>query len=447
MYFYGYIFTQIPGGWLAGRYGGRRVWGVCQAMCAICTLLTPLAARTTVYFVYTLRFILGMAAGVSFPCVHAMLGRWAPKLERSKLVAFSFAGPPIGTILTFSLSALLCAYGFDNGWGSIFYLAGAGNLVWVCVWWMGTADTPSQHKRIGSLERDYILHSIGERPDQKVKTSTPWRAIFTSGPVWAIITAHMCNNYTNYTLLTSLPTFMKEVLKFDIKRNGALSALPYLCQAVVSVCVGYVADFLRERQYLSTTKTRKILQCTSFLGTAACIGTAGFLTCEQRPLAVFVICLCLAFMGFNRSGYTVNHIDLAPRHAGVLFGITNTAATIPGMVAPLVAGALTPNRTEEEWRTVFYICSATAVLGAVLYGLLADGELQDWAAPSPIEIAIDVTHHDVTVTHEKAPLDTPKGESTLDDQAQESKGKEDWTSKRGDNEETTVDDERKLQND
>jgi len=31
------------------------------------------------------------------------------------------------------------------------------------------------------------------------------------------------------------------------------------------------------------------------------------------------------------------------RYAGVLFGITNTFATVPGMVAPIVAGALTPN--------------------------------------------------------------------------------------------------------
>lgn len=36
-------------------------------------------------------------------------------------------------------------------------------------------------------------------------------------------------------------------------------------------------------------------------------------------------------------------VCLTYRHAGVLFGITNTAATIPGMIAPLVVGALTPN--------------------------------------------------------------------------------------------------------
>ncbi|KAL8587268.1 hypothetical protein ACOMHN_045516 [Nucella lapillus] len=174
MYFYGYIFTQIPGGWLAGRYGGRRVWGWCQLISAICTLLTPLAARTHVYLTSALRFILGLAAGVTFPCVHAMLGRWAPKLERSKLVAFVFAGPPLGTILTFSLSALLCSYGFDNGWGSIFYLAGAGNVLWVVVWMWVVRDTPSEDSRITVAERDYILTSTGEKTHNKDDEVLEW---------------------------------------------------------------------------------------------------------------------------------------------------------------------------------------------------------------------------------------------------------------------------------
>ncbi|KAK7490989.1 hypothetical protein BaRGS_00017861 [Batillaria attramentaria] len=81
----------------------------------------------------------------------------------------------------------------------------------------------------------------------------------------------------------------------------------------------------------------------ALLGTAVCILPAGYMTCDQRPLAVFLLCLCLCFMALSRGGYAVNPIDLAPRHAGVLMGISNTVATIPGMTAPLVAGALTPN--------------------------------------------------------------------------------------------------------
>ena len=56
--------------------------------------------------------------------------------------------------------------------------------------------------------------------------SVPWLSIIKAPCVWACMTAHVCNNWTNYTLLTNIPTFMKEVLKFDIKsvRNKKLHA-------------------------------------------------------------------------------------------------------------------------------------------------------------------------------------------------------------------------------
>ena len=39
----------------------------------------------------------------------------------------------------------------------------------------------------------------------------------TSLPLWSIFICHMCGTWAEYTLITSLPAFMKGVLKFDIK--------------------------------------------------------------------------------------------------------------------------------------------------------------------------------------------------------------------------------------
>jgi hypothetical protein len=33
--------------------------------------------------------------------------------------------------------------------------------------------------------------------------------------------------------------------------------------------------------------------------------------------------------------------DIAPAYAGIIFGISNTFATIPGIISPYVVGALT----------------------------------------------------------------------------------------------------------
>ena len=46
---------------------------------------------------------------------------------------------------------------------------------------------------------------------------TPWKSILTSKIVYAIILTQFCSNFCTYVFLTQLPTYMREVLKFDIQ--------------------------------------------------------------------------------------------------------------------------------------------------------------------------------------------------------------------------------------
>ena len=58
-FFYGYILTQIPGGWLAERVGGKWVFGVGILMTSVFTLLTPLAAFSNVELLIVVRVLEG----------------------------------------------------------------------------------------------------------------------------------------------------------------------------------------------------------------------------------------------------------------------------------------------------------------------------------------------------------------------------------------------------
>jgi len=68
-----------------------------------------------------------------------------------------------------------------------------------------------------------------------------------------------------------------------------------------------------------------------------------YVGCEDRTIAVVLFSLALGISALNMSSYGVNHLDIAPRYAGVLKGITNSAGTIPGMLGPYVVGYLTDN--------------------------------------------------------------------------------------------------------
>lgn len=50
---------------------------------------------------------------------------------------------------------------------------------------------------------------------------------------------------------------------------------------------------------------------------------------------------------FVAVGFNVNHLDIAPRYASILMGISNGVGTLSGMVCPLIVGAMTKNKVSH----------------------------------------------------------------------------------------------------
>ena len=80
-----------------------------------------------------------------------------------------------------------------------------------------------------------------------------------------------------------------------------------------------------------------------------------YVGCDNTTLAVILFSLALSISALNMSSYNVNHLDIAPRYAGVLMGITNSIATIPGMIGPYVVGYLTDNEVRCTSLFVFSV--------------------------------------------------------------------------------------------
>lgn len=59
-FFWGYIVTQIPGGFLAARYPANRVFGSAIATSAFLNMLLPVAAKAGFQYVMLLRILQGL---------------------------------------------------------------------------------------------------------------------------------------------------------------------------------------------------------------------------------------------------------------------------------------------------------------------------------------------------------------------------------------------------
>lgn len=232
-----------------------------------------------------------------------------------------------------------------------------------------------------SDEREYIQSSLGTIVGQSTPPPTPWSDIVKSLPFWAILLAHMGYNYGYETLMTELPTYMKQVLHFSIKDNGILSALPYLAMWLFSILVSQIADWMLTTSHLTTTGVRKILNGIGQFGPAVALFAAAFTGCDKW-LTVTLLTIGVGLNGGTNSGFRVNHLDISPQFAGILMSITNCMANIVGLIAPIYAGFMIKGTPSvAKWRIVFITASGIYAFCCTFYLIFASGDRQPWDRP------------------------------------------------------------------
>jgi len=378
-YFWGYIITQVPGGFLAAKYPANRVFGTAIALSAALNILLPSAAYIHPGAFVIIRIFQGFAEGVTYPACHGIWRHWAPPIERSKLATIAFCGSYGGLVLSMPVSGVLSS---SFGWQSCFIFYGLAGVIWYVVWLWLSFEKPCMHPTISQEELIYIEESLGNVADNKITfETTPWKAIFMSMPVYAIIVANFCRSWTFYLLIVSQPKYFKDVFGMDVESSGFLGALPHLLMTMIVPLGGHFADTFRSTNRFTTTQVRKIFNCGGF-GMEAL-----FLVIMAQTSSHFIAMCCLilavGFSGFAISGFNVNHLDIAPRYASILMGISNGFGTLAGMFCPIVTEKFTHDRANkpEEWASVFELAGTIHFLGVIFYAIFASGELQEWSEP------------------------------------------------------------------
>ena len=361
-FFWGYLWPQLLGGWMSDRFGGRRVLAAGVAIWSLATLLTPPASIAFSLLIAT-RVLLGLGEGVNFPAIHSICARWVPAEERSRTISLNFSGIHLGTVTAFLVSpAIIVAC----GWHALFFLAGGLGIAWVGLWLWRTSEMPESDPEI---TREELATIIAGRPPAPPADDIPWRAILAEKAVWAIAIAHLCNNFGFYILLLWLPTYLDKTFAMTLSRVGLYSLIPWIATFIFSNIAGWLADRMMRGGYRIVT-VRRTLQNVSFVG-----GSLPLLLLPSvaSPIAaITLVTLSLACNGFGTGAFAANHLDIAPRYAGILMGISNTVATIPGIIGVAAAGFVL--RATGSFSAVFYVIAIVYWFGALGYNLWASGE-------------------------------------------------------------------------
>ncbi|CAN4125654.1 unnamed protein product [Withania somnifera] len=361
-FFWGYLLTQIVGGIWADKLGGKIVLGFGVVWWSIATVLTPLAAKLGLPFLLVVRALMGIGEGVAMPAMNNMLSKWIPVSERSRSLALVYSGMYLGSVTGLALSPILIQ---KLGWPSVFYSFGSLGSIWFALWLSKAYSSPKDDPGLSEQEKRLIMGgSISKEP----VTNIPWKLILSKAPVWALIISHFCHNWGTFILLTWMPTYYSQVLKFNLTESGLFCVLPWLTMAIFANLGGWIADTLVSKGF-SITSVRKIMQSIGFLGPAF------FLTQLSHVKTPAFAVLCMACSqgsdAFSQSGLYSNHQDIGPRYAGVLLGLSNTAGVLAGVFGTAATGYILQ---KGSWDEVFKVAVILYIIGTLVWNFFSTGE-------------------------------------------------------------------------
>ncbi|XP_017836163.1 putative inorganic phosphate cotransporter [Drosophila busckii] len=382
-FFWGYVFTQVPAGLLARKFGPKITIGIGLSICSLLNVLTPLCARLGGWqWLCAVRLLEGLCQGVLYPSYHTLISAWVQPLERASLGTYAYVGATFGTIIMLATSGLLAAVA---GWPSIFYISGGAGCLWVVAYFMRGASSPQDSSCISEAERALIELAqakelaIKSEQAQDKQLPTPWLSFFASPAFLALIATHSASTWGFWTLLTQIPSYMKNVLDKDIKANALLSSLPYVVMLILSLVFVWMSKLLQRQKSLSVVFSRKLFNTIGQWVPMCLLVALGYVPKDKETLAVILLCLTVGISAAAQLGFVINHIDLSPNFAGILMGISNGIANVMSIVGPLLVGFIVTNKHDaNQWRLVFFIAAGFYFVGNGLFVIFGRASIQPW---------------------------------------------------------------------
>ncbi|QDD66593.1 MFS transporter [Herbaspirillum seropedicae] len=326
-FFLGYSLLQLPGGWLADRYGSRPVIVISILLWSLFTGVTGMAWSVT--SLVMIRFIFGVGEG-AFPAASVKgVAENFSRDERPKMSSLLMSSNYIGSMLAPLLIAPLILH---YGWRAVFHYIGIAGVVFALVYWFCVRPVRPGVGGAGAINKQAFM------------------ALMKMPLMWQIVAVWFGLSIINKGLDTWMPTYLMTVRGLNLKAVGLLLPLPYIMAGLSTAIGGWVmVRFFDGREKL-------LLIGSSLL-------TAVFVYCMYSAASVegVIAWQCLAY--FFKSFVLATCIALPTKMlqaqlVGSGVGMVNLGGQLAGFISPLVIGFLVSAFANYDYAFSFLIGAA-----------------------------------------------------------------------------------------
>jgi MFS family permease len=317
VFFWSYTVMQIPAGLLVDRFGVKRCLTISFVLWCLVAAATSMVG--TFWELVALRLMLGVAESTLFPTGLAWIAKHVDERQRGLAAGIFVSGSKWGPAIASPLATWLI---LGYGWRTMFFLLGAGGLVWVIPWMLLAEDDRPRGPRREAAQ-PVKVPSFGE--------------LFRTRAMWATLIGTFCYNYFLFFSLTWLPVYFVERRNLSLSSMSVYTMFSFAGTGTVAILAGAAADWMIRRG-ASAVNTRRWFTIAGLL--AASTEVFGAMS-ESTDVAIFFAIFSMTGLGLATANYWAITQTLLPEVApGRVAGIQNTALNLAGVVAPIITGWL-----------------------------------------------------------------------------------------------------------
>ena len=356
----GYALFQTPGGWLADRYGPRRLLSGIVVLWSLFTGLTGAAFNFVSLLLARLAFGAGEAG--AFPGMARASFSWVPMQERGIVQGINFSGSRLGAALALPGVAWLLE---QLGWRASFAVLMAVGIAWALFWWLWFRDEPEQKPGISADELEHI-QANRQTTDTDAEEEPPLTAgdLAGSGRVRLLCLQYFASNFTFFFCLTHWFPHLKNEFNLGSVEAGWYASAPLVAGALGNWFSGWLID--RVYRTGRWTLSRRLPAAIGFL-----MATVGVLmSMQQNTVGPAVGWFCVAIFGADMTlapSWSFC-MDIGRRHSGVVSGTMNMAGNVGGFLTTLAYAYL------KDWSntqaTFFFVAAGLNAVAVVCWLLL-----------------------------------------------------------------------------
>ncbi len=319
-FFLTYALCQVPSGWLAQRWGGRRALSIYEAGWSIAMALT--AAATSLPVLVGARGLMGAFQAGIFPCSTMILASWYPATRRGFTSAMLNGFMLVGGIIASWLTAQLIG---PLGWRWLFLLYALPGLAWAAWFAVWFHNRPEVHPSVNAAELA-IISSGGETQKKSTfSAKVPWLAIYLSWTMWLICIQQFCRAGALRFFDFWLPTYLQEARGQTVESANYWTSVSLLAGVLGGLIGGVLSDFVLIRTG-SRRAARQGVTIGSTLLSLVFFGLA--YQVADVWAAMLLACLGVLIMTFPSPVAYALTMDMGGRNLGVIFATMNMAGNL-----------------------------------------------------------------------------------------------------------------------